>query len=823
MRKSACQVAVDAAAPGYYTYSVPEGMDLSVGQMVLVEFGRRELVGYVMELKDREEGLPYALKPVKEILKPDPLFGEDFTRLVSFVSSYYIYPEGLAVKEILPCGIAPKLEKIVVLTPAGAELEPDHFEGDGLAFKLLKNAYPAGLAVKQLSQPSEVRLVKGLLQKKLAFYRWEIVSKGVGFTFEWIISRSARTPEKVRLGKNEADLLKRLEDAPPTPLSHFRIFYKDALRIARSLNGKGLVDMVKSELSRDDPLRAIKLPQGEVRELTRDQAGALAEISRAVNEERQAGFLLFGVTGSGKTEVYLRAAALALEKGKSVLWLAPEIALTLGLEARIKAALPGLRMSILHSALSPGERHDHWLNLERGVSRLALGARSAVFAPMRDLGLVIVDEEHDWAYKQEDGLRYNGRDLALWRAKLSRAVIILGSATPSLESYQGAASGRLALLAMTTRPEGATLPRVLLVDRKTAPRGSRVLAPELKRELSGAFARGEQALLFINRRGHSSVPVCLSCGESLKCPYCSLTLTLHGGGDLPHPEAECGELGGISGGTLICHGCGYRSKEVAVCPSCGSGIVRYMGVGTEKLLELVEKEFGVKGLRLDADSTRRKGGAKEILEAFGRREADFLVGTQMAAKGHDFANLTVVGVVDADIGLHLPDFRASERVFQLLSQVSGRAGRAEKPGTVVIQTLNPAHYALTAAGANDYPSFSRNELEIRESLRLPPFGRLALLRFSGPDEEEVSRISAKAREALETLAEKGGKDEYEILGPAPSPINKLKDRYRYQIMFRSVTVTGRHRVLAAFLAPFRKFIAGKGAQMSVDVDPYHLM
>jgi primosomal protein N' (replication factor Y) len=816
-------VAVDSAAKGFFTYSVPEGMDVRVGQMVLVEFGRREAVGSVMRVASGEKPPPFALKPVMEILRPEPLFGEGFAELVGFVSSYYMYPEGLAVKEILPGGVAPKLAKKVTLTEDGMALPPEPGGAERPTLELLKSARQEGVPWSAFKSDSERRHVSSLVRRGLARFSWDLASRGTAFSFEWIVAPTENSPEGVRLGKNEKDLWERLKGAPPTQLSHFKMFYKTPLITARSLEKKGLCQLFRRELSRDDPSRAIRLPQGEVTELTPDQESALGQIGGALEQGRQQGFLLFGVTGSGKTEVYLRAAEKALKMGKGVLWLAPEIALAMGLESRVKSALPGLRVSVLHSALSAGERHDHWLSLERGASRLALGARSAVFAPVKDLGLVIVDEEHDWAYKQEDGLRYHGRDLALWRARQSGAAAVLGSATPSMESYYGTLTGRLTLLTMESRPGGALLPEAGVFDRRSAPRGAKVLSPELRDSLAAAFARGEQALLFLNRRGHSSTPVCVKCGEALKCPYCSLTLTLHGPRSAPHPDAECGELGGIpEGSALVCHGCGWRSQPKDACPACGAGIVRYLGIGTEKLTTLVEKEFGAKGLRMDADSTRSKGGSKEILEAFGRGDADFMAGTQMAAKGHDFANLTVVGVVDADIGLHMPDFRAAERTFQLLSQAAGRAGRAKKPGKVIIQTFNPGHYAVQAAAAHDYLGFFKSELETREALCLPPLSRLALLRFSADSEELLSQTADRAAAALQALVKGGPDGEYELLGPAQSPIYKLKERFRAQIMLRAKTHGGRRKVLEAFVGPFRKTLK-KGAAMTVDVDPYHMM
>jgi primosomal protein N' (replication factor Y) len=383
----------------------------------------------------------------------------------------------------------------------------------------------------------------------------------------------------------------------------------------------------------------------------------------------------------------------------------------------------------------------------------------------------------------------------------------------------------------------------------------RTLSPPLRATLSSSFSRGEQALLFINRRGYASLPLCLSCGTALKCPNCSLSLTLHGpkssigiknvnrdgnwdgnrdgnrdGSNNNHDvfapydrEGTLSVVAGIPpGSTLICHGCGHRGNPSQKCPSCGHGVVRYMGTGTEKLLELLEKEYGKKGVKLDADSTRKKGGFKGILESFGRGEADFMVGTQMAAKGHDFPNLTAVGVVDADLGLNLPDFRAAERTHQLLSQVSGRAGRADKPGVVIIQSLNPDHYAIVAAARHDFLAFYDKEIAIREELSLPPFGRLALLRFISSDEKEADTLSETAATILKPLLLGLPEGEAEALGPAPSPVSKLKDRHRRQIMLRTISVKTRHRILKSFIPAFRKKLP-KGFTFTVDIDPYHLI
>jgi primosomal protein N' (replication factor Y) len=591
--------------------------------------------------------------------------------------------------------------------------------------------------------------------------------------------------------------------------------------------------MERRERFRDDPDRALVVSHQRVERLTPDQEAALSEIGPAVDAGGAKGFLLFGVTGSGKTEVYLRAAERALAAGRGVLWLAPEIALTMGLEGRLKERFPTLPMSVLHSGLTPGQRHDHWLAISRGRSRLAIGARSAVFAPMGDLGLVIVDEEHDWAYKQDDGLRYNGRDLAAWRAREAGAVLILGSATPSLESYHGSRTGRLRLLRMDSRPGQAVLPEVRLLDRRGEPKGGRAaIAPEARSALKETFERGEQALMFINRRGLANFPMCLSCGETLRCPHCDLTLSLHSRGGDPRASFDEREDGGTSeegahaplgpGHRLICHGCGYRAYPPSECPKCQSRLVRYLGVGTESLKKLVERDFGGKGLRLDTDIARVKGGLKGILESFARGEADFLVGTQMAAKGHDFERLTMVGVVEADLGLNVADFRAAERTFQLLSQVSGRAGRRERPGVVYIQTRVPGHYSMTAARDHDYETFFQNEIAIREELGYPPFARLALVRLAGPVEREVSDAAERAAEAARRLIGEAPPEELELFGPAPAPVSKLRERYRHQMMLRSRTASERHRILRAWIPEARKRLPAD-VIMTVDVDPYNLL
>ncbi|MDR2442125.1 MAG: primosomal protein N' [Deltaproteobacteria bacterium] len=817
------KVAVDAPAPDIYDYLPPKGVQVRVGQMVMAPFGGRQLLGYVMSCGPVETGCRYKLKTITKVIVEEPLFGQDFFELVNFISYYYIYPPGLCVKEILPGGLGPKLKPRMALTDKGI-LEGPQLEGNlAKAYDLLLETHPEPRLLKDLSGLGEVpqRLCKEGLAEKI----YHVDNKGAGFAYEFYLAPAPDPDFRGRIGPKEKILWELVKGCPPTPISHYRNLMDNPMPQAKSLAAKGLIVIESREKFRDDPNRALNFPAENIGQLTSSQAASLDKILAAITSKEAKGFLLFGVTGSGKTEVYLRAAQAVLERGQGVLWLAPEIALTMGLEGRLKERFPAETISVLHSRLTAGQRHDHWLALCRGNRKMALGARSAVFAPIQDLGLVIVDEEHDWAYKQDDGLRYNGRDLAAWRAQKSGAVLILGSATPSLESYHRASIGKLELLTMGSRPGRAELPEVIIVDRRDEPKGLKhAIADEVRESLKETFERGEQALMFINRRGTANLPMCLACGEALKCPHCNLSLTLHSkidGFNKTAPEEEThGNLSPDS--LLVCHSCGYRAKPPSCCPNCGSYLVRYFGVGTESLIKIVERDFGKKGLRLDTDSTKLKGGLKDILERFAQREADFLVGTQMAAKGHDFSLLTMVGVVEADLGINVPDFRASERTFQLLSQVSGRAGRRERPGKVFIQTRLPEHYAMVSAKNHDFETFYQNEIKIRQDLSNPPFSRLALIRVSGLEEPQVSEWANMAADKARELIEKVGLEYLDLIGPAPSPMTKLREKYRYQMMLRAKTHVLRHKLLNLWLPAIRKLLPG-GLVLTVDVDPYSLL
>jgi len=817
------KVAVDAAVAGLYTYLVPPELtpEIEVGQAVTVPLGSRSVVGYILALDPAPAQPSERVKPIRAIISPEPLFGPSLCRLISFISHYYLYPPGLCAREILPGGLSPSLEKVV-------SLNEDFAGGSGPLLgdeaELLERLKQAGstLPWRELEKEGFGPALKKLVDRGRINKSHQLARSGPRPAQEWWLGPASDPPKQLpRLGARERELWELVRGGPPKPLSYYATYFKSPLTKARSLAAKGLAELSAREVFRDDPNRAIFAEFGPAPSPTPQQAAALSAIESALSSKTHQGFLLFGVTGSGKTEVYLKAAEKTLAAGRQVLWLAPEIGLTMGLEGRLKSRLSADKVAILHSGLTAAQRHDQWLRIRLGLAPVVLGARSAVFAPLENLGLVVVDEEHDWAYKQDDGLRYNGRDLARWRAAEAGATLILGSATPSFESYQGALDGRLILLKMTDRPGAAVLPEVEMIDQGAEPtRMRQTLSPVLKKRLGDTLGRGEQALLFINRRGRANLPMCLKCGEVLKCPHCSRALTLHGpdgAGELGQTQAEV-----TDGQILICHSCGYRATPTKVCPACFSPLFRYFGVGTEKLAELAEKSFQqVRTCRLDTDSVKRRGGLKEILNGFAKGDFNLLVGTQMAAKGHDFPNLTLVGVVDADLGLNLPDFRAAERTFQLLSQVSGRAGRADRPGLVLIQTLTPRHPVLKAVAGHDYEAFFASEIQIRAELGYPPFSRLALIRLNGPDEAETARLAEEAgRLARPILSEM--KAQVELMGPVPSPLARVKDRFRFQFMLRAQNVTVRHRFLAGWLPLIRAKLP-LSLRLAVDIDPYHLL
>ena len=543
--------------------------------------------------------------------------------------------------------------------------------------------------------------------------------------------------------------------------------------------------------------------------LAPEQKQALKEITAALREHRYGAFLLYGVTGSGKTEVYLRAAAETVHHGGKVLILVPEIALSPQMVRRVEARF-GNRVALWHSALTPARRREVWTRTRRGEIDVLVGARSAVFAPLPDLRLIVVDEEHEWTYKQEESPRYHARDVAVMRATQGNAVVVLGSATPSLESFTNARRGKFRLLNLPRRAQGRERSGVELVPYPRREPGrpapiSTVFGDALREALAETLSRGEQSILFLNRRGHSTIVQCEACRSVLTCDQCDIALTWHADTD-----------------RVVCHYCGRRRPTPQICPSCGGPLTIFRGVGTQKVERELHRLFaGIRVLRLDTDSTRRRGALEETLETFRRGEADVLLGTQMVAKGLDFPNVTLVGVVNADLQLVLPDFRSAERTFQLLTQVAGRSGRGARPGRVLFQTERPDHYALRAAAAQDYEAFYREEWASRKDPPYPPHNRLVNLLFDGKDPAQVTAEAEEAARVVSAAIETG-KLAVDLLGPAPQPFSRLKGKHRWHVTLRG-TDHRALRALAETALAHHEARKRRGVRMAVDVDPASLL
>ncbi len=572
----------------------------------------------------------------------------------------------------------------------------------------------------------------------------------------------------------------------------------------QTLVRKGYLTIIEREEFRD-PYKERQFVDKRIT-LTITQEDVLSRIIESMKKGISRPFLLHGVTGSGKTEVYLSAIQYALDNKKDSILLVPEISLTPQMVERFKGRFGDL-VAVMHSRMSKGERYDEWRRIQTGKAKIAVGARSAIFAPFEHIGLIIIDEEHESSYKQEEHPKYHARDIAIWRAEYHQASLVLGSATPSMESYYQASQQNYQLVELPERVMGSHLPTVEIVDmRDQLRKGNRSMFSQILQEkIEEKLEKNEQIVLFLNRRGYSTFVMCRTCGYVMKCPHCDISLTYH------HSDQS-----------LRCHYCGYTEKQPKQCPECKSQYIRYFGTGTQKVeVELTKRFPGVRVIRMDVDTTSKKGAHEKLLNTFKNEQADILLGTQMIAKGLDFPKVTLVGVIAADSLLRIPDFRSAERTFQLLTQVSGRAGRHHLPGDVVIQTYDPEHYSIELASHHDYISFFRKELEHRRLLRYPPFTKIITILFS----HETLPMVMKASERFTRELKKNLPLPFiEILGPVTAPIPKIKDRYRFQCVVKyndeSLMITkGIHRAIQTVNDSFKD----RNLHIQVDVDPYMLM
>ena len=811
MRYAEVSVNSPVAQRRTFSYAIPSGLDVEIGHAVWVPFGEKVLQGIVLELS------PYpAVEETREILgliEPHPLLSSTRATLARWISEYYLSPLFDAVALFLPPGFERKALTFFSTTPnpdpdALSSLSPVQKE----VFELLRkqgNTSSKELE-KKLGKKKAQTIVSQLVRRGLALRKYElepvkIKPKKVPYlSLNVAASQAPEIAAELRKQRavKQATLLDFLAQQPkPVPWAEARQKTGVDKPVANALADRGLVGWQEIEVKRE-PISYQAITPSSPLKLTAAQESAFKTIKNALHEGKEPPkvFLLHGVTGSGKTEVYLQALAEAIKLGRRGIALVPEIALTPQTIERFASRFPH-RVAVLHSQLSPGEQFDEWRRIKDSEFDVVIGPRSALFAPQPDLGLIVIDEEQEWTYKQEDkSPRYHARDVALKLAELTGAVVISGSATPDVATYYHAQNGDYQLLRLPERVvpvEKSPLPQVEVVDmREELKAGNRsIFSCSLTQAITKAVNNGEQVILFLNRRGGATFIQCRRCGFVLRCRRCDVALTHH-----------------LAEDVLVCHQCNDKMPVPQTCPRCSSRQIKFLGTGTQKLEQ--EASFALpraRMLRWDSDMTKRRESHEEILSKFRSHQADILIGTQMVAKGLDLPGVTLVGVVSADTSLNLPDFRAGERTFQLLSQVAGRAGRGPLGGQVIIQTFSPEHYAIRAAAKHDYTSFYEKEIDYRRQLRNPPFTQLALLTYSHTNDALCQREIFRMKDRLTTERDARGIADLDLIGPAPAFIHRLRGRFRWQLILRGSQ-------LSAFLSPI-SFPQG----WTIDIDPASLL
>ncbi|MBW2225781.1 MAG: primosomal protein N' [Deltaproteobacteria bacterium] len=788
------EVAIALPVHNTYTYRVPEGLSAlaTTGKRVLVPFGRRRVTGYI--LGSCKEIHPEEIKTVLDILDESSLFPSSMIPFFRWIADYYMHPIGDVIKSALPGGLNVCDDHIVSITAKGEQALVKN-SVTPLESEILNLLTTAPCRLKELRKKLHKQIPNALMYAMENRGHIEHSCKLKGGTTKPKVERHvALTGLNMPvdgLSKSRKKILDMIEAQGEISARKLKAIVPSAPNLIKHLEADGYISIFYKRVYRDPFGETINsdIPHNLTQEQTTVVSTVMASLGRKFST-----YLLTGVTGSGKTEVYMQLAAKAIKGGYSVLVLVPEIALISQMERRFRARF-GERVAVLHSALSPGERYDQWTRIVRGEVAISIGARSAVFAPLKNIGIIIVDEEHDTSYKQDSRLRYNARDLAVVRAKLQNGVALLGSATPSLQSYYNVKTNKFKGVTLKKRVEKRPLPKITMIDlRKNRDvRGiRRFITSELHEAMRTTLARGEQVLLFLNRRGFASYPVCSACGEAIQCKNCDISLTLH-----------------QTANAYKCHYCGFTRAAVSNCKTCGSSKIRLLGLGTEKIESTVKTLFpDATVARMDRDTTRRKGSIIKILKGL----------------RHDYPNITLVGIICADLSLNFPDFRAAERTFQLLAQVAGRAGRGSVPGNVILQTYNPDHFSILSATAQDFQAFYNDEIGFRENLNYPPFSRMVQLKISGKNKEKT-RDHAQALGDLCFDLKRNDRSflrSLEILGPIEAPIPKIAKHYRWQILLKGRSVKPLHEFLHKVWFENRAAIQNRDVKVVLDVDPFFM-
>jgi primosomal protein N' (replication factor Y) len=805
------RVAVNIPTDRTFVYSVPPDLESAVepGKRALVPFGSRTLAAYILEVLPASD-YPKT-KDLIRILDAEPLFSAADLFFYEWLSTYYMQPLGRVLGEALPSGITPQTERVIRL-----ELDGGIPVTEGLSAEesLLMNSLrdtPGGLSWDRACRifPGKTleQTLQGLLKRNLVAVAERMKKAGIGAKMEKWMAPVRPAPEGVALTDKQRGLLQCIEKHGDISLSALcgQEVYSPAL--LKALQKKGIVEVTEKEAFRGNGVPRPERGRTAPPVLNRDQHQAVRKIREKLSLSHFSVCLLHGVTGSGKTEVYLHAMEEALRTGGSVLYLVPEISLTTQLVERVQGRFAEMAIAVLHSDIPETIRYDQWKRIRRGEVRIVVGARSAVFAPVKNLKLIIVDEEHDGSYKQDERTRYNGRDAAIIKGKFSNATVVLGSATPGLQTYYYAHTGKYTYLSLPGRVENRPLPEVEVIsmaEEKDETGAIPALSHALISAIADSLDGGCQTLLFLNRRGFNTFLYCPDCRHVFTCPNCTVSLTYHG-----------------DTGRLHCHYCDYTEKIVSACPTCGGGRVIRFGTGTERLEEEVRRHFPQAAIgRMDRDTVSVRGSREGILRRLDKREIDILVGTQMITKGHDFPHINLIGVISADLSLNIPDFRAAERTFQLLTQVSGRSGRGDVSGRVIIQTLNPEHYAVARARNHDYVSFYEDEITLRKNFSYPPFTRMITLHLSTIHNDRGERDIAALKADLDAIRKKERSfQRIDVMGPTRSPIEKIRGRYRWQILLKGREIGPLHELARAIL----RLDKTSSLRITADVDPLNFM
>ncbi|MEK4441113.1 primosomal protein N' [Niallia sp. FSL K6-0077] len=785
-----------------FDYLIPEELEdvIQPGMRVIVPFGPRKVQGFVESIEETS-----SFKSLKKIIEPMdlvPVLNKELLSLADWLSHSTLCYKISAFQAMLPPALKAKYERKVKKVSGEEEKMAEGVAalftktGEVVWEEALKNVSLSSLQKEVKKGTIEVSYeVQSRGKKKKVKHIYPLLNREELLHYEDSLNKNAKKQKELLVYFSEH----------PDPIEQKQLLTKLSISTAviKGLVEKGLLAEMEKEVYRD-PYQEREFERTFALPLTDDQAKVVAPIHQAVEQNQHEVFLLYGVTGSGKTEVYLQSIDKVLAKGEEAIVLVPEIALTPQMVNRFKGRF-GDQVAVLHSGLSVGEKYDEWRKIQRNEVKVVVGARSAIFAPFTNLGLIIIDEEHEMTYKQEENPRYHAKDVAIERGKKHGCPIILGSATPSLESFARAQKGVYTLLSLPNRMNNQELPKVEIIDMREELRsGNRSMFSEvLLEKLKDRLEKKEQTVLFLNKRGHSSFVMCRDCGYVVKCPNCDISLTYH-----------------RFQNQMKCHYCGYETYTPTTCPECSSEHIRYFGTGTQKVEEELTKILPeARVIRMDVDTTSRKGAHEKLLQKFQEGEADILLGTQMIAKGLDFPRITLVGVLSADTMLHLPDFRSSEKTFQLLTQVSGRAGRHELQGEVIFQTYTPEHYSIELASEQDYDRFYETEMMIRRQHAYPPYYFLTMITIS---HEELMKVVGVAEKITQIIRNRLSPQTV-ILGPVASPIARIKNKYRYQCLIKYKQEPNLEEVLKSILDHYQTEISTNGLQISIDVNPFILM